>query len=263
LGWADFRRRVLGSRRRWLIWSPALFAVALVSPANFSALIHTGMGGGALGVVLFGLAGGYALAGRGRVWLRVLAGVVALAGILVMGSMTLDLYPAATARGAWVGLYAASLVAVFCVACSLTQRPAPEPRLIPLVGAGALVGLAWASALRCLLTQLDGPAAEVRWAGTFLGVLLPGVVTGALLGWAEHVRSTGGRRYGRWLTLAPLVLVAVLVGNLRPPGSGAGPGLALDTPHGAWVAVLALGLLATLAFAAAIPHRQARPLPSR
>lgn len=35
-----------------------------------------------------------------------------------------------------------------------------------------------------------------------------------------------------------------------------GSNLALDTPHGAWAAVLYCGLLATLALAASIPHRR-------
>jgi hypothetical protein len=34
-----------------------------------------------------------------------------------------------------------------------------------------------------------------------------------------------------------------------------GPGLALDTPRGAWVAVLFYSFLAVLAFASAIPNR--------
>src|SRR5262249_8735129 len=32
------------------------------------------------------------------------------------------------------------------------------------------------------------------WLGTFLGVILPGGVAGALIGWAEHLRRKGGRR---------------------------------------------------------------------
>jgi hypothetical protein len=39
--------------------------------------------------------------------------------------------------------------------------------------------------------------------------------------------------------------------------SFAGPGLALDTPRGAWVAVYYWSFLAVLALACAIPHRAA------
>jgi hypothetical protein len=94
---------------------------------------------------------------------HLVAGVVALAGILVMGSMTLDLSPAATARGAWVGVYAASLVAVFCVACSLAQRPAPEPRLIPLVGPARSWG--WPGRPRCVASSRSWTAPRPRSAG--------------------------------------------------------------------------------------------------
>ncbi|TDE03080.1 hypothetical protein E1269_20695 [Jiangella asiatica] len=42
-------------------------------------------------------------------------------------------------------------------------------------------------------------------------ILLPGLGIGALLGWAEHLRRTGGRRHWRWLTFSPFLFTAVLV----------------------------------------------------
>lgn len=77
-----------------------------------------------------------------------------------------------------------------------------------LTAVGALLGLAWASSLRGWMTQLAGPASVVTWTGTFIGVLLPGVLVGVLLGWAEHQRRSGGARRG-WLVLAPLLFPAM------------------------------------------------------
>ncbi|MBV9919518.1 MAG: hypothetical protein JOY78_01505 [Pseudonocardia sp.] len=75
-----------------------------------------------------------------------------------------------------------------------------------LVAVGAVLGLAWASSLRGWMMQLAGPASTVTWTGTFIGVLLPGLVVGALLGWAEYRRRTGARR--GWLVCAPLLFPA-------------------------------------------------------
>jgi hypothetical protein len=90
---------------------------------------------------------------------------------------------------------------------------------------GAVGGLAWAAGFRGYMVEVAGPASVVDWMGTFEGILLPGVVTGALLGWAEHLRRTGGR-HRRWLALAPLVFVAatpgVLVSVVTDGGIGGG-----------------------------------------
>lgn len=177
----------------------------------------------------------------------------------------------------------------------------------PFVVVGTVCGLAWAAGLRGMMAEIAGPESTVDWSLTFGWLLLPGIVVGALLGWAEHLRRTGGRRSWRWLALAPLAFAAVLFsepGNLAGlledgVGGGAlavplfgmaggyalsgrgrrwtrigcgmvalapipiwaatatsvgGPDLALDTPRGAWVAVLFYSFLAVLAIACAIPH---------
>lgn len=77
----------------------------------------------------------------------------------------------------------------------------------PLVSIGAVCGLAWAAGLRAFMAEIAGPTSTVEWVATFEGILLPGVIAGMLLGWAEHLRRTGGRRGWRWLALAPLVFV--------------------------------------------------------
>lgn len=79
-------------------------------------------------------------------------------------------------------------------------------RLGGSLAAGGAAGLAWAAGLRGLMVEVAGPESAVHWYGTFVQILLPGVVTGALFGWAWHTR----RR--RWLVVAPLAFpIAVIV----------------------------------------------------
>lgn len=177
---------------------------------------------------------------------------------------------------------------------------------------GGLGGLAWAAGLRGFMAEIAGEESSVDWGGTFGWILLPGVLVGVLLGWAEHLRTSGGRRGWRWLALSPLLFTAILfsrpldllsvfedgigggavgvplfgmVGGFALSGRGAlwarilsgvvalsvipiwaltvtsfaGPGLALDTPRGAWVALYYYSFLALLMLACAIPHRAVTP----
>jgi hypothetical protein len=78
------------------------------------------------------------------------------------------------------------------------------------IGLGALLGLAWAASLRGLMAQIAGAESVVHWQLTFVWLLLPGLLTGALLGWAEHLRRTGGHPRRRWLVASPLLLGAVV-----------------------------------------------------
>lgn len=79
-----------------------------------------------------------------------------------------------------------------------------------LVLLGGLCGLAWAAGLRGFMAQIVQEDSAVNWSGTFGYILLPGLVIGLLLGWAEHLRRTGGRRHWRWLVLSPLLFAAIL-----------------------------------------------------
>jgi hypothetical protein len=177
---------------------------------------------------------------------------------------------------------------------------------------GGLCGLAWAAGLRGFMAQIAGSESTVDWAGTFGWILVPGILVGVLLGWAEHLRRSGGRRGWRWLALSPLLFSAILfsrpldmlsifedglgggaigvplygmLGGYVLSGRGprwarilcgavaittipiwvltvtsfAGPGYALDTPRGAWVAAYYWSFLAVLALACAIPHRAVAP----
>lgn len=69
-----------GKRRRWFILSPLLLILgpAVVTENFISNLISTGIGGGAIGVALIGLLGGYAFSGLGALRQRRVSGLIAL-----------------------------------------------------------------------------------------------------------------------------------------------------------------------------------------
>jgi hypothetical protein len=109
-------------------------------------------------------------------------------------------------------------------AAAAATGPATGPRAtrLPatrLVALGGLCGLAWAAGLRGFMALVAGWDHHTTWVGTFGWVLVPGTVTGALLGWAEHLRRTGDRRGRRWLACAPLTFLALFVPGLVDPGS--------------------------------------------
>ena len=119
-----------GDRR--LVLAPLLFAVALfASPAAFDGQFFAGgVGGGAIALPLFGIAGAFALAGRGPMWTRVLAGIVALAPVPLWPLTNFAFGPEfaiTTARGAWVALYLYSLIAVLELACAIPLAAARRP----------------------------------------------------------------------------------------------------------------------------------------
>jgi len=94
---------------------------------------------------------------------------------------------------------------------SQARKTTPDTRArVSILLLGALVGLAWASGLRGVMAEVAGDDSGVDGVMTFGYILLPGVVTGLLLGWAEHLRASGGRRGWRWLALAPLTFTSVL-----------------------------------------------------
>lgn len=110
------------------------------------------------------------------------------------------------------------------------------------IAVGAVAGLAWAAGFRGFMVEIAGAESAVEWTGTFAGILLPGAVTGGLLGWAEHLRRTGGHRHARWLALAPLTFVVatpgVLVSVFTDGGIGGG---AIGVPLFAMAGGYALG----------------------
>lgn len=84
---------------------------------------------------------------------------------------------------------------------------APARRGVAYVVAGGVAGLAWAAGLRGFMVEVAGAETTVGWLATFGGILLPGAVTGALLGRAEHLRRSGDDRFRRLLAAAPLAFV--------------------------------------------------------
>ena len=92
----------------------------------------------------------------------------------------------------------------------MSRRAKPlvaEVIMYPKLVVGGVCGLAWATGLRGLMAQVAGQESTVSWISTFGFILMPGVVVGVLLGWAEHLRTTGGRRGWRWLALSPFLFV--------------------------------------------------------
>lgn len=124
---------------------------------------------------------------------------------------------------------------------------------------GAVAGLAWAGALRGYMVGLAGGASRFEWVGTFAQILVPGVLVGALLGWAEWLRRTGGRRGWRWLALSPLLFTVAVVlapaalwtllttgiggGAVAVPLMAIGGGFALSRRGPLWARVV-IGILA-------------------
>jgi hypothetical protein len=129
LGWAH-TIRLSGGRRgwRWLGAAPALFAVApMLLPDAIVAFVTQGLGGGAVAVALLAIGGGFAISGRGRLWARIVCGVIS--ALLIVG-VTLATFAIAgprlavtEPRGAWVALLAFSLLTLLAIASSIPFRP--------------------------------------------------------------------------------------------------------------------------------------------
>ena len=133
LGLAEYFRRTGGRRhQRWLAMAPLSFAVlTFTMPGALVAFARQGLGGGAIAVPLFAIAGGFAVSGSGPLWGRITAGVVALAGIAgliasvpLAGGIRLTL---GQPRGVWVATLAVSCVVVLCLACAIPFRRVEQP----------------------------------------------------------------------------------------------------------------------------------------
>ena len=121
LGGASALNRDRRALLRWSAASPFLFAVfVFVLPGTLIAFLTTGIGGGALGVPLAVVAGGYALGGH-RLWLRVVA---AIGAVLLLAGLALTVplvggLPLTTPQGAWAVLLVLSLLVVGMLAASI------------------------------------------------------------------------------------------------------------------------------------------------
>ena len=157
LGWAAYLRGTGARMPRWLPAAPALFAMALLDPTIFRALIRTGEGAGALMVVVTSLAAGFALSRRGWSLARSAAGLAAVLGLSMLGAIGTMAGPVSTPRGAWVCMLGLSLMLLLCLAAALPYRAAHAPRGVWFfVAVGALAGFAWAASLRAFMAQVVG-----------------------------------------------------------------------------------------------------------
>ena len=133
LGWAEHLRRTGGQRRwRWLALSPLLFVAILFSegPLGVLGIFEDGLGGGAIGVPLYAMAGGYAISGRGPRWGRLACGALALTAIPIW-ALTVESFAGVdlavtTPRGLWVALYYYSFLALLMIAAAVPHRPAVD-----------------------------------------------------------------------------------------------------------------------------------------
>jgi hypothetical protein len=129
LGWAEFLRRTGdGPRRHQLAYAPLLFAAVLV-PGAFDpgSFLEDGIGGGAIGVPVIAMLGGFAISGRGPRSGRILAGLAFTAGFLVWlltaVSVGGDSFALDTAHGLWTSTLYESLLLTFALAASVPHRP--------------------------------------------------------------------------------------------------------------------------------------------
>jgi hypothetical protein len=258
LGWAAHQQRRPGARAgRWLAAAPLVFVVA--TPTVVVSAFVDGLGGGALAVPLAGMAGGYALAGRGSRWARWAAGALALLPVpgwlvtasLVGGPLALD-----TPRGVWLAVLFLTLLAVLSLGCALPYRASAEllTSRRRLVVVGAVCGLAWGAGMRGFMAAIADPSSQVTWLGTFAIILLSGTVVGGLLGWAEHLRRSGDGRRQHRLVLAPL-LFTVEPGSLLLTLPALAGGYALSgrgSRRGRWIAGVC-ALLPVPTFFLAVP----------
>ena len=104
--------------------------------------------------------------------------------------------------------------------------------IVRRIAIGTFLGLAWGASLRTwmvLLALKFGDSPQFTWEGTFGAILLPTALVGAMLGGATYVAESSDRKWWRWATLLPLLLVlgpAIVskdfITNLVTTGMGGG-----------------------------------------
>ena len=132
LGYAEWRRSI-GLPWPALTAAPLLFAgVLLPGLLHPTSMFAGGVGGGAVGVPLLGMAGAYSLAGRRR-WARAVCGTLFLAGVVLWLVVADDVGGAGfaldTARGLWASLLYLSLLATLALAAAIPLRASEDPRV--------------------------------------------------------------------------------------------------------------------------------------
>jgi hypothetical protein len=123
LGGAAYVAETSGSKRwRWATLLPLLLVLgpAIVTDDFLSILVTTGMGGGAIGVALIGMLGGYAFSGYGVQWTRWVSGLLSL--FFILGSV--------------YGFYIAAGSAYSARCCLFCSWHCLSPGLVPLLDMG-------------------------------------------------------------------------------------------------------------------------------
>ncbi|MFI5626339.1 hypothetical protein ACIA03_22965 [Nocardioides sp. NPDC051685] len=136
LGWAEHLRSLGGPRGwRWLALSPLLFTAVLFSEGllGWLGILEDGVGGAAIGVPLYAMAGGYAMSGRGPFLARLACGLLSLTAIPIW-ALTVESFAGpelavTTPRGLWVAVYYYTFLAVFMVAAAIPHRQPSVPRI--------------------------------------------------------------------------------------------------------------------------------------
>ena len=124
LGWAEYQRRA-GRQYLVLIGAPLLLAI-------LPSLLTAGLDLAPVGLALAAMVGGYAVSGRGPLWVRSVAGLSA-AGAIVAPFAAPKPYPdlsVTTPSGAWAATLASSLFVALALASSIPMR-APDPGQAP------------------------------------------------------------------------------------------------------------------------------------
>lgn len=133
LGWADHIRRNGGRQRWWLALSPLVLAVLPLTVPGAIAQLSRGIGTAGMGVALLAIGLGFALGSSRSLVLRVVIGVLSLAGAVTLVAMTPLISDGrisfAEPRGAWAGVLALGSILVLGLATSIPfRRGAPERR---------------------------------------------------------------------------------------------------------------------------------------
>lgn len=136
LGYAAWRRSA-GCPVSALTCAPLLFAGVLVPGLlHPTTMFDGGIGGGAIGVPLLGMAGAYALAGQ-LTWARVVCASLFLAGMTLWVVVADDVggsgFALDTPRGLWATLLYLGLLATLALAATLPLR-GPATTLVPAPG---------------------------------------------------------------------------------------------------------------------------------
>lgn len=122
-----------GRASAWWALAPLPIAVApMLEPGGLWALVTTGLGGGAVGVVAAGLIGGFAAGQRGPIWGRsVLAAIwIALIVGFALTPLLVANLPPTTPEGLWLTVLVVGLMILLSLACTapFLRRRATEPR---------------------------------------------------------------------------------------------------------------------------------------